>query len=75
LQFCSQIPKNTNKKSSLLFSDRLRFTQIKQIFYSKLPLACRILSRRPPPTISVFAINLPHNTNIKPISSYFVKLD
>jgi len=60
-------------KKAACFSNRLRSSQIEQIVYSKSPLTCRILSRRPPPVASVFAVNLLHNNTILPDSLTFVK--
>jgi hypothetical protein len=79
--FYSQITKNTNKKRSRCFSNRLRLLKVLPDFYSphfcfrrKLwGLACWNLSCRPPPVPGIFAVNLPHTDNIKPTSSSFVK--
>jgi hypothetical protein len=53
-------------KKAACLSDRLHFLAITTNFYSKLPLARRILSHRPPPVTGIFAVNLPHNIYIKP---------
>jgi hypothetical protein len=67
--FYCQIAKNTNKKSSLPFSDRPLSLNNILIFYSKLPLARRILSFRPPPVTGIFTVNLPHNLILNQICS------
>jgi len=44
------------------------FLKVNEFFYSKLPLACRILSLRPPPISDIFTVNLPHNLVLNHIS-------
>jgi hypothetical protein len=60
------------KKAACRFRQAALFAFLTN-FYSKLPLTCRILSHRPPPVTGIFAVNLPHNSYIKPPLPTFVK--
>jgi len=72
LQFLFTNRQKYKQKNAVCLADGLRFSTTVTDFYSKLPLACRVYIRRPPPTTTIFAVNLLHII-IKPLLANLVK--